>query len=48
MKFAIAALLGSVAAIEIEYLRYLSSYGKSYLTTEEYQLRKAIYESNME
>lgn len=48
MKLIVAALLGVAAANEVRYLRHLAKYGKSYLTLEEYNLRKAIFEKTME
>ena len=47
MKIAKIAFVGSVAAGDLDYLRHLSKYGKSYLTREEYDFRKAIFEANM-
>ena len=46
MKFATAALLGLASASDLEYMTHLNKYGKSYLTLEEYQFRKAIFEKN--
>lgn len=47
MKFAAAALLGLASADEQRYLRYLSRYGKSYLTKEEFDFRRSVFEANM-
>ena len=41
---AIAVLLGVASANDIEYLTHMSTYGKSYITLEEYNFRKAIFE----
>ena len=46
MKTAIAAFLGLATANDIEYMTHLNKYGKSYLTLEEYNFRKAVFLDN--
>ena len=47
MKFAVAALLGAVSAVdkdvEMSFAQYLAEYGKSYATKEEYLFRLNIF-----
>lgn len=47
MKFTSAVLLGLASASDIEYMSYLTRFGKTYGTKEEFDFRKAIYEENM-
>lgn len=48
MKFAIAVLLGLVAANDERYLGHISKYGLSYATREEYEFRKGVFDANMD
>ena len=53
MKFAIAALVGLVAAtpmsdIEFKFVNYVAKYGKSYGTKEEYEFRLNIFAKKTE
>lgn len=48
MKFIVAGLLGLAAANEERYLKHMAQFGKSYLTLEEYNFRKAIFDQNMQ
>ena len=47
MKFVTAAFLGLAAANESDFMAYITRYGKSYATIEEFNFRKALYETNM-
>jgi len=52
MKFAVAALIASVAAVdrdtEIAFVNYMSTHGKMYATKEEYEFRLDIFAKKME
>ena len=39
--------MGLVSANDTDYMSYITRYGKSYATSEEYNFRKALYETNM-
>ena len=43
MKFAVSALLSLVSANEQDFLSYITKYGKSYATREEYEFRLNIF-----
>ena len=48
MKYIAASLLGLAAANDQRYMMYMAVHGKSYLTREEYDFRKAVYDKNMD
>ena len=36
-------LAAPIQAMAIQYMQYVAQYGKSYITTEEFEIRKALY-----